>query len=328
MGPFLHSDAASSGVGRWAVYGPTWSHPVAGVAVRREHAGDLAETCRAVQLVLPEDAVFTHLTAALLRGWPTPALTAPPLIACTDGDAPHLDRRGVYVRRCEIPPAHRLTLRGIAIASPAWTIVELAEHLSLIDLVVVIDHALHQRQTTLDAIRATMVKGRRGVRVLRRAMTLADARSESPWESILRLVHVLSGIAVIPQHRVLNAAGMVVARGDLGIAGTNRLAEYDGADHRDREQHRRDLRREKILARLSFERYGYTAVEILEHPADVIADACDALGVAFDERRIRPWLEEVAKCSLSASGRRALTQWLRRFDRSQVPRKRRPNADG
>jgi hypothetical protein len=220
-----------------------------------------------------------------------------------------------------------MTVHGIAIASPAWTIVELAEHLSLVDLVVVIDHALHRGDTAVDVIRATMVRGRRGVRVLRRALTLSDARSESPWETILRLLHVLSGIAVTPQQRVVNAIGAVVARGDLGIVGTNRLAEYDGADHRDRDQHRRDLRRDKILARLQVERYGYTAIEILENPASVIADACAARGIGFDERRLTPWQEEVAQSSLTAAGRRALSQRLHRFDRTHVPRTRRPTPN-
>lgn len=327
MGPVLHREAPSAGIGRWEVYAPRWAHPVAGVALRRELAADLAESCRAVQLVLPEGAVFTHLTAALLRGWPVPALASPPLIACTNGEAPHLDRRGVYIRRCAIPADHRRMERGIAIASPAWTIVELAEHLSFVDVVVVIDHALHQGVTTIEEIRATMVRGRRGVRVLRRALAVADGRSESPWETALRLLHVLSGIAVTPQHQVVNAVGRVVARGDLGIVGTNRLAEYDGADHRDRDQHRRDLRRDKILARLNVERYGYTAIEILDGPATVIGDACAALNVPFDERRVAPWLEEVTRCSLTAAGRRALTTRLRRFDRSQAPRRRRvPNT--
>lgn len=321
MEPVVNSRAHEKGLTRRALRGLDYVSPTHGIWMPAAHAGDLAALCRAVQLALPPDAVFTHLTAAQLGGWWIPDVGRLPLIACSDGDAPHVDRRGVYVRRCAIPPEQRRVLAGVRIASPEWTIIELAEHLALLDLVAVIDGALQLGHTSIDAIKATARRGRRGVRVLRQALDYCDGRSESRWETFLRLLHVFSDIPVEPQ-KLIRHDGQVIARADLGISGTRRIAEYDGADHRDVHQHRRDLRRDKLLARADVERYGYTAVEILSHADQVVADADAALGRSHDPRRLARWREEFERSSLSAAGRAALLRRLRRFMRDSPPRRR------
>ncbi|QGG43056.1 hypothetical protein [Aeromicrobium yanjiei] len=107
MDPIRHAEAYERGFTPHLLRtSPHFVHPVAGVAQLAASADDLASTCRAVALQLPDDAVFTHLTSAQLRGWWLPMLDGIPIIACTDRDAPHHDRRGVYVRRCAIPPGH------------------------------------------------------------------------------------------------------------------------------------------------------------------------------------------------------------------------------
>lgn len=115
-------------------------------------SSNLRERCRAVSLALSGHAVFTHLTAAALRGWQLPDGVEIPVIAVTDDNAPHHDRRGVFVRRCAIPAEHRTVFNGVAVASAGWTIAELAEDLSFLDLVAVIDSALHLKQCTIEAI--------------------------------------------------------------------------------------------------------------------------------------------------------------------------------
>ncbi|MGH3473314.1 MAG: hypothetical protein ACRDOT_00215 [Aeromicrobium sp.] len=320
MKPISHRDPESRGFSRAVLRGPDFHQPANGVSILASEAADLETRCRAVAMVLADGAVFTHLTSAQLRGWWLPPLDDLPLIAGTDGEAPHHDRRGVYVRRCDIPAGHRCLVRDLPVASAAWTIVELAEHLELIDLVAVIDCAVHLRHTTVEEIRSTMRAGRRGVRVLRRALDICDGRSESRWETVLRLLHVLSGIEVEAQLVVRNAFDVIVARADLWIIGTRRLAEYDGADHRDRQQHRQDLKREKGLSRLGFERYGYTAAEILGDPARIVTDAEEARGLPHDPSRIGLWMREADRSSLSRRGLAALRRRIRRFVRETTPR--------
>ena len=321
MVPVLHSRAHEVGLTANELRNRQFVQPAAGISILAAQLRDLDVVCSAVAQVLPDDAVFTHVTSAQLRSWWLPAMELP-IVACTDSNGAHLERRGVYVRRCAIPDIHRERLRGLAVASSAWTIVELAEHLALMDLVVVIDSALQKGDVTIRAIRDAMVRGRRGVRMLRRALALCDGRSESAWETVLRLLHVLAGIDVEPQYLITDATGDPIARSDLMIKRTKRLPEYDGAHHRDRAQHERDLRREKRLARMGYERYGYTASEILREPDRIIRDAEDALGLSRDPTRLRLWLAEMTASSFSAPGRAALTRRLHRFVRMDVPRHR------
>jgi very-short-patch-repair endonuclease len=328
MQPILHSQAEAFGhTSRALRRSALYVHPARGVAQLAASADDLASTCRAVAQVLPGDAVFTHVTGAQLRGWWMPTADAFPLVACTGGEAAHHDRRGVFVRRCDIPPGHRHRLGDLAVASPEWTIVELAEHLALLDLVAVIDSALHLGHTTVDDVRSTMRRGRRGVRVLRRALDLADGRSESWWETMLRLAHVLSGFAVDPQERILNRAGVEVARVDLRIRGTRRVVEYDGSGHRDKAQHEDDLRREKALHREGLERYGYIATELVGGARQIVRDAEDATGRPHIESRADLWLAEARLATISPAGRAALARRLEKLARETAGRSRhRPPA--
>jgi hypothetical protein len=315
-----YRDRDRFGVSRRKLSGPIWTSPTHGVYLLATDVDDLAARCRAVQLALPDDAVFTHITAAALRGWWLPSIRIP-MVACSSATAPHLDRRGVYVRRCAVPSYQRLDRSGLRIASAERTLLELAEDLSLVDLVIAIDAALYFKDTTLAALSRAVVPGRRGVRTLRRALALADDRSESPWETVLRLLHELGCIDVTPQYIVTGDHGLPVARGDLRVGESRRLHEYDGAVHREGGQHGDDLGRDKVLARIQWERYGYTAKEIRVAPGRILRDAEEALGLPHDPRRVTAWLAEYERSSLSPAGWRALAHRLRRFDRIDFPRR-------
>ncbi len=294
--------------------------PTQTVFMDRADMTDLRKRCRAVSRALAGHAVFTHLTSAALRGWQLPEAIEVPIIAVTDKDAPHHDRRGAYIRRCDIPRSHRQLWAGVAVASAEWTINELAEDLALVDLVAVVDSAIRLRQCTVESIWASLVPGRRGVRTLRRALAYVDGRSESWWESVLRMLHELSGIRVEPQTELLDGRGELIGRMDLWIRGTNRYPEYDGADHRTAYRHRKDLRREKGAHRHGAERYGYTADEIRHDPLSVLRDADNALGRAHDPTRLTWWSAEAELSTITATGRRRLAKRLSRFDRESSPR--------
>lgn len=124
-----------------------------------------------------------------------------------------------------------------------------------------------------------------------------------------------------------DSAGEFVAVADLLVVGTRHLAEDDGADHRGAHQHAKDLARDKEIARLGWDRFGYTAVEILRDPHRFVQDAQTALGLqstASDvHQRLGRWRHEVELSSLSAAGRRRLAHRMRRFQRSESPRRHR-----
>ncbi|MEZ5094013.1 hypothetical protein [Nocardioides sp.] len=86
-----------------------------------------------------------------------------------------------------------------------------------------------------------------GVPQVRRALALADARSRSPQESRLRLVWTLDAglgppLCNVP---VFDARGELLGVPDLLDVGLGLVGEYDGAHHKGRDRHRRDVAREQ-----------------------------------------------------------------------------------
>ena len=320
MTPFLRPGVDTDGPTPKQLRSSVYVSPTRGVVMHVDDQGELSSVCRAIQLALPPDAVFSHLTAAAIRGWRMPNISTVPIVATTGALAPHHDRRGVFVRRCDLSPHHRMTLGGVRVASPEWTIAELAEDLGLVDLVAVIDGALHTGETTVERLFNSIVPGRRGAKVLRDSLAYVDGLSESWWESVLRMAHQLAEIPIRSQVEVFNRIGTFVARADLHIVGTARYPEYEGATHREALRHRTDLSREKRLARMAFERYGYTADELVKTPAMVIEDAEDALGWKHDTQRLKRWLYELDRSSISKPGWIRLQRRLARFGRTKPPR--------
>ena len=271
---------------------------------------DLAHRLRAWSLVLATSAVLTHLTAAELRGWWLPDPVPHPVFAAVHERARHPQRSGLRVLRLADSPRSE-TFEGVQVASAAETLLTCAADLDLLDLVPLADSALRLGHCTLDDLHAATRAQRRGVQMLRRVLPLLDPRSESAWESILRVLHVLAAdVQVEPQHEIVTHDGAFVARADLWLVGTRRIHEYDGADHRDQETHRSDLARDRRLVDDGWQRCGYTSTEVLRRGGDIIASADAALGRRWDPARLRAWRALVSGSSYGAAGRaRLLARW-------------------
>ncbi|MFT3982256.1 MAG: hypothetical protein QM687_17430 [Ferruginibacter sp.] len=117
-----------------------------------------------------------------------------------------------------------------------------------------------------------------------------DGHAESPWESLLRVLHRACGFEVETQHEVRDAAGTFVARGDLWLRGARVLHEYDGAGHRERETQVRDLDRDRRLLNAGWIRRAYTAREVALFPQEIVADACLSLGRGYRADLLDTWL--------------------------------------
>ncbi|MFL6025703.1 MAG: hypothetical protein ACJ72K_02140 [Friedmanniella sp.] len=242
---------------------------------------------RAWSLVLPRSAVFTHLDAARLRGWWLPRAGTEPVHVAMAAAERHPQRCGLAVTRLREPPEIE-TVRGLPVATAPETLLAAARDLGVLDLVPLADSALRLRHCSLDEISAAAAQRRRGAPVLRTVLPLLDDRSESPWESIMRVLHHAARIEVEAQHVVRDEAGRFVARGDLWLVGTRRLHEYDGEVHRDLAVHRGDLARDRRLLEAGWQRYGYTAAEVLRGGA-LIASADALLGRRWDPTRLARW---------------------------------------
>lgn len=276
-----------------------------GVRRARLRAERISEL-RAWQEVLPPEASFTHLTAAWLHGWWTPAMEGIPVFAVTSR-GPRVRRSGIRVSRLDEAPAYDV-IDGLRVADPGEVVLGCARDLGLLDLVPLLDSAARWG-VDLDALRTTAGSGRHGGAALRRALTLADPRAESPWETVLRLQHQTFEVEVVPQLVVEDARGFV-ARGDLWIAGTRTLQEYDGAVHRTRAQQREDLRRQRRLNEAGWTRNGYTSVDVVARPHLVLRDADRVLGRPYERTRIDAWRALLRGSSLTAPGQvRLLKRW-------------------
>lgn len=309
-------DARKYGLTPRIVQGPYFQRVTHGIRSPRRLDLDLPTRCRGIQRILPPDAMFSHYTAAQLRGWWLPRLPEwLPTFASLPGGGTHLHRRDVYFARTDEATMGLELRKGLRLAPTPSGLAQLAQDLSLLDLVAVVDAALHLGDCTKAEVEASIRPGQWGGSRLRRALAYADGRSESWWETVLRLVHEWSGIEVEPQYEVRDDWGDVIARGDLWIVGTRRLHEYDGAHHDQPRWRREDLARDKELARIRWERYGYIARDITDGAERIVRDAEAAKGLPHRPQRLRRWYAEVKRSTLSAAGRRRLVRRLQRFDR-------------
>ena len=294
-----------------------WQRVSYGLYAPSAPARDLAELVRLVTDVLPADSGFGHLTSAELRGWWLPnrlPSVHPDLLMASTRSKVHVQRRGLYVRRSDYAGAQRL--HGIAVMTAGETLVELARDLSLVDLVPMVDCALAGGASTED-LQAVCRPRTRGVTTLRRAIELADPRSESWWESVLRVMHVVTGLGPVEsQVEIRDITGAFVGRADLRLVGTDRYPECDGGDHRTAAQHGKDLKRDKAMSRLGAERYGYTTQEISRSAAMIIRDAEEARGWPHDPRRITAWNQLARVSTLTGHGRARLQARLARYRRA------------
>jgi hypothetical protein len=304
-------DAPDLTLSRGRLRGVGWERLSQGLHAPVREDRSLAELAAMVAHVLPRDSGFGHLTSAALRHWWLPLHLPPHVLLATTGSGVHVQRRGLYVRRARLAELEQVGV--LTCVSVPETLIELARDLSLIDLVPLVDCAL-AGGTGPDELLVAARPRRPGAAVLRRAVQLSDPRSESWWESILRLQHSLTGLGPIASQVELSGeGGLVVARADLHLVGTRRYPECDGGEHRTRERHAHDLRRDKELSRLDVERYGYTTTEIACRPEMIIRDAEDARGVPHDPRRARAWWQLARSSTLTGYGRGRLLARLERY---------------
>lgn len=235
------------------------------------------------------------------RWWLPPLPEGLPVFVAIGPGGRHPDRAGLVLSRHPAAPACEL-LGGLRLATPAEALLACARVLGLVDLVVLVDAALHAGDCSEAELRGAAAQRRRGARLLRRALDLADGRSESAFETLLRLLHVVCGIEVEPQRVVVDEQGNFVARGDLWLVGTTTLHEYDGAHHLSRARQRRDLARGRRVAGAEWVRRGYTNVEVLHQGVSILREADLAVGRPHRPERIRVWHDLLRDSLFTAAG--------------------------
>jgi hypothetical protein len=293
--------------GAWP--GTAWVSVTRGAHVRTDLVDDLGTRLRAWQLTLPFWSSFTGLTAVLLHGWWVPPLPPGLPLFVASGRSDRIDRRGLVVCRHDVTPRWVL-LDGVRVSPPAEVLLACARDLSLLDVVVLGDAALHSGDVTRAELVAVSRLRRRGSPLLRRAIPLMDERAESIYEGLLRVLHQVCGVPVEPQHAVLDSNGVVVAHGDLGIVGTRELREYDGGEHLKRPRQRLDLKRARLITDAGYVRKGYTMEDVLYQGLAILRDADRATGRPHRPARIEAWHDLLRDSLFSGAGRHRLMRRL------------------
>jgi hypothetical protein len=285
---------------------------VDGLSAGEEFLRDL----KAWLMVLPEGAVFTHVTGARILGWRLPALPEHvPVFAAAHGGERRPRRPGLICSRLvdsEPGGVHLMVLDGLPVDSPEEILLRCARDLGHLDLVVMLDSAIARGDIDRDRMTTVLASRRPGVRALRAAWAAADPRSESGGETLLRVFHEVMEVPVEPQVDLVDEGGRFIARADLLVSGTANVHEYDGAGHRDKTAHRSDLRRERRLAGTPYVRRGFTLDDLINHPGVAMHELDRLLGRPHRQARLRRWRRMVDHSMYSSAGRsRVMNRWRR-----------------
>ena len=306
--PVRTRDLPVPGVPLWRLRGPEWERVSHGLHAPAVFERSVPELARLTAPVLPRDSGFGHLTSARLRGWWLPNELGDHVLLATTRSGVHVQRQGLYVRRSHY--AEAAPVDGLPLMTAAQTLVELARDLTLVDLVPMVDCALAAGASP-EEILAAARPGARGAGTLRRAVGLADPRSESWWESVsgwctswrawgrwsARLT-LPAGTESSPGPTSTWSARVGTRSATAGSIALARTWPISGGTRRCTERCR--------ALRLHHERDR-------SEPHVVIEDAETARGYPHDPRRVARWWAVARGSSLTAYGRTRLAGRLRRY---------------
>ena len=209
----------------------------------------LREQCSAWTRVLPADAVFAGVTAAVLAGAPL-AEPSRPTVLVPPGVVVPARRELVTVVRT-LTPADVRSLDGLRVTSGAQTFLDLAAALTPHDLVAVGDALYRGGHLDADELQQRLARADRvrGVVRARACAPLLSPLAQSRPESLIRYWLSTSDLPTpTPQVAVTDRWGREVAHGDLGYGDWKVLVEYEGRQHAEREQFRRDVDRYSLMS--------------------------------------------------------------------------------
>lgn len=176
------------------------------------------------------DPVLSHLSAAALLGLPV-VNTVPDCVHVTGSRPTGGQRRGVMFRHNCRTPLATIVVDGLRCTTVARTLVDVGRSEDRGTALVVMDAALHRslvvREELVDEL--AVCARLRGIGAARRAVSRADGRSESPGETLTRLLlHEIGFPAPELQVTATDAAGRFLGRIDLAYPSIGVLIEFDG----------------------------------------------------------------------------------------------------
>lgn len=267
--PFRGSEAVARGrLSRSMLRGPTWRRLFPDVYLHVDAPLHHRVLCEAVALTLPDGTAVGGLSAAYLWGVDLLPHAAPVTVVAPRDRRLRADPRRT-VHYSTLAPGDLTHFAGVPVTTPERTAFDLGRRGPRVDALVAVDALLHRHVITREALRTLAAErcGWPGIPQLRDVLSLAEPLAESPMESRLRLLLLDASLPPpTAQHRVLDARGRFVARVDLAWPELRLAVEYDGDQHREKAQFRRDVARLNALRAAGWTVLRFTAGDVLRQP--------------------------------------------------------------
>jgi hypothetical protein len=224
--PFSVGEAIDHGISLDMLRGRRFRRLFRGIYVAADVELTHRQWLRAALLMLPEDAVVSHLSALMVWGF-DPRLSADLAFSTNTSAVCQMAGVALHRRQGRLSPTK---LRGLPVTGPDRTFVDCATQLSFVELVQVGDWLLHQGLSTHARLsRYSNDRHLSGVRKARRALAYVRRGAESPMETLIRL---MLGFAGLPwpdcNVEVRDAVGRFVARVDMLYPAFRVIVKYEG----------------------------------------------------------------------------------------------------
>ena len=272
--PFLGSEAVADGTLRRHQLRSRFRAVFPDVYVRRDQQLTARQLAVAGWLWSHRQGVLAGLTAAGWHGSKWVDERLPVELIWSNARPP----RGLRTYDMRIHPKESSVVESVPVTTPPRTAFDIGRRKPVGFAIAQLDALFRATGVTVHetAEVAERYPGARGLRQLETALDLADAGSQSPKETWLRLLLIRAGLPrPTTQIRVVTADGAQVYYLDMGWENLMVAAEYDGEHHRvDRWQYAWDLRRREALDRL-----GWIVIRVIatDRPPSIVSRVRDAL---------------------------------------------------
>ena len=267
--PFSVADARRRGI-RWDdLQTKSWTRMSYGQYAWSSLRAGTELVLRAAAQRMPSAYAFSGRTAGWI--WGLDVAPCEPIVVTIPREVSVRARVGVRLRRASLAESEVVIRRSFRVTTPLRTLRDIGSEPDLVESVVAVEMALRTGFVGLSDITGDVEQhpGTKGIKRLRRALRLADARSESPMETRVRLQLLKARLpAPCVQADLHDAAGGFLGRADLYYPDRRLVIEYDGENHKDRLVS--DLRRQNALVNAGYQVLRFTAADL--RTADLVAD--------------------------------------------------------
>jgi hypothetical protein len=256
--PFSRGDLSLLGVGWREVDGPLWRAPYRNVHVWAASDADQPRqrAIEAAQLLPGDGAVGGWAAAAIgnegeLDGRGASGNEKQPVLLCLPRSLRIRRSSDVLPWRSELDPEDVVVIDGIRVTVPVRTAFDIARKGTLEEAVTAIDYLARGRPDFLELL-AEYSRARlrlHGARSVLSALAVSSCRSRSGGETRFRLLWVRDAGLCRPEVNCLvrTESGFLLGMPDLLDTEHGVFGEYDGAGHRQLEQHTHDNAREEWI---------------------------------------------------------------------------------